>query len=189
LPLRTLSDLEDPLVRPIRTKQALGAEILTRATEWTGSALLSIGARLMTWGTPFNAVIAHVPGPRAPLYLLGSQMLEIHPHVPIMGTLGIGVALFSYEGTLSCAAPRADGPCPLGDPAVDPHGGVATSPIIGAEMPACSSYPPTRHRARPCIWGRATRSGAIRDSRAENRQRAGAGAAPVLQERTRRRRW
>jgi WS/DGAT/MGAT family acyltransferase len=83
------------------TKQALGAETLTQVTEWTGSALLSIGARLMTFGTPFNTVITNVPGPRTPLYLLESRLLEIHPHVPIMGTLGLGIALFSHEGTLS----------------------------------------------------------------------------------------
>jgi hypothetical protein len=83
------------------SKQALGADTLTRVTEWTGSALLSIGARLMTYGTPFNTVITNVPGPRMPLYLLQSRMLEIHPHVPIMGTLGLGIALFSYDGMLS----------------------------------------------------------------------------------------
>lgn len=83
------------------SRQALGADTLTRVTEWTGSTLLSLGARLMAYGTPFNTVITNVPGPRKPLYLLESRMLAIHPHVPIMGTLGIGVALFSYEGTIS----------------------------------------------------------------------------------------
>ena len=82
-------------------KSALGAETLTRVSEWTGSTLLSLGARLMTLGTPFNMVITNVPGPRSRLYLLRSRMLEIHPHVPLMGTLGLGIALFSYEGTLS----------------------------------------------------------------------------------------
>jgi WS/DGAT/MGAT family acyltransferase len=84
-----------------RSKQALAAEMLTRATEWTGSALLSIGARLILYGTPFNAVITNVPGPRTPLHLLESRLQEIHPHVPIAGTLGIGIALFSYDDTLS----------------------------------------------------------------------------------------
>jgi diacylglycerol O-acyltransferase len=36
-----------------------------------------------------------------PLYLLNSRMLEIHPHVPLAGTLGLGIALFSYEDKLS----------------------------------------------------------------------------------------
>ncbi len=83
------------------TKQALGAETLTRLGEWTGSGLLSLGARLANHGTPFNTVITNVPGPRTPLYLLGSRMLEIHPHVPLAGTLGLGIALFSYDDRLS----------------------------------------------------------------------------------------
>jgi WS/DGAT/MGAT family acyltransferase len=83
------------------TKRALGAETLTQATEWTGSGLLSLGARLMNLGTPFNLVITNVPGPRTKLHLLESRLLEIHPHVPLVGTLGLGIALFSYDGTLS----------------------------------------------------------------------------------------
>jgi diacylglycerol O-acyltransferase len=83
------------------SKSALGAETLTRVTEWTGSALLSLGARLVALGTPFNMVITNVPGPRTPLYMLESRLLEIHPHVPLMGTLGLGIALFSYDDTLS----------------------------------------------------------------------------------------
>ena len=100
-PLKRLEQIRRQTEELKRSRQALGADTLTRLTEWTGSALLSIGARLMTYGTPFNTVITNVPGPRVPLYLLGARMLEIHPHVPIMGTLGIGVALFSYGGMLS----------------------------------------------------------------------------------------
>jgi len=83
------------------SKSALGAETLTQVTEWTGSALLSVSARLLALGTPFNMVITNVPGPRLPLYLLDSPLLEIHPHVPLTGTLGLGIALFSYNHTLS----------------------------------------------------------------------------------------
>ena len=82
-------------------KSALGAETLTQVTEWTGSLLLSLGARLMNLGTPFNLVITNVPGPRTRLHLLESRMLEIHPHMPLLGTLGLGIALFSYDGAVS----------------------------------------------------------------------------------------
>lgn len=70
-------------------------------TEWTGSALLSLGACLITYGTPFNRVITNVPGPQVPLYLLGSRMQAAHPLVPLLSQLGLGIALFSYPGTLS----------------------------------------------------------------------------------------
>ncbi len=100
-PLARLAAIREATQELKRSKQALGAETLTQVTEWTGSALLSLGARLMTLGTPFNMVITNVPGPRHRLYLLESPLLEIHPHVPLMGLLGLGIALFSYDGTLS----------------------------------------------------------------------------------------
>jgi WS/DGAT/MGAT family acyltransferase len=83
------------------SKQALAVEALSQVNEWIGSGLLSLSSRLLNWGTPFNLVITNVPGPRTPLYLLESRLLEIHPHVPIAGQLGLGIALFSYQGTLS----------------------------------------------------------------------------------------
>jgi hypothetical protein len=74
---------------------------ITESSEWTGSLLLSLGARLSTLGTPFNLVVTNVPGPQLPLYMMESRLLEIHPHVPLMGRLGLGIALFSYDGALS----------------------------------------------------------------------------------------
>jgi WS/DGAT/MGAT family acyltransferase len=83
-----------------KSKQALGAETLTQATEWTGTTLLSLGAQIARVGRLFNIVVTNVPGPQLPLYLLGSRMLEIHPIVPLFGNLSMGIALFSYDGTL-----------------------------------------------------------------------------------------
>jgi diacylglycerol O-acyltransferase len=82
------------------SKQALGAEILTRVTDWTPSTLLALGARLAHRGLPFNLVVTNVPGPQVPLYLLGARMVEIYPLVPLFARLGLGVALFSYAGRL-----------------------------------------------------------------------------------------
>jgi WS/DGAT/MGAT family acyltransferase len=83
------------------SSQALAADTLTQATEWTGTTLLSLGARLMSLGTPFNMVITNVPGPRVPLYLLESRVLEAHAMVPLMSPLGLGIALFSYADRIS----------------------------------------------------------------------------------------
>ncbi len=91
---RTTAELKE-------SHQALGADTLSQVTEWTGSLLLSLGARLVTYGSPFNLVVTNVPGPRGPLYLLGARMLEAHPAVPLIGNLALGIALFSYGDTLS----------------------------------------------------------------------------------------
>jgi len=82
------------------SKQALGAEMLTRVTDWTPSTLLALGARLAHRGLPFNLVVTNVPGPQVPLYLLGARMVEIYPLVPLFARTGLGVALFSYQGRL-----------------------------------------------------------------------------------------
>ena len=100
-PLAALRRIHEQTEELKTSKQALGAEVLSQVTEWTGSGLLSMGSRLMNLGTPFNMVITNVPGPRIPLYLLDSPLREIHPHVPLIGTMGLGLALFSYAGTLS----------------------------------------------------------------------------------------
>jgi hypothetical protein len=41
-----------------------------------------------------------VPGPQFPLYLLGARLLELHPLVPLLDGIGLGIALFSYDGKL-----------------------------------------------------------------------------------------
>jgi diacylglycerol O-acyltransferase len=83
------------------SQAALGTESISQVTEWTGAGLLSLAARAINVSTPFNTVVTNVPGPQVPLYMLESRLLEIHPHVPLMGNLGIGIALFSYDGALS----------------------------------------------------------------------------------------
>ncbi len=100
-PRKQLAAIREQTRRLKQSKQALGAEVLTQMTEWTGSGLLSLGAQLLNLSTPFNMVVTNVPGPQTPLFLLDAPMREIHPHVPLIGTLGLGIALFSYAGTLS----------------------------------------------------------------------------------------
>jgi WS/DGAT/MGAT family acyltransferase len=51
---------------------------------------------------PFvHVVVTNVPGPAAPLFFLGAEMLEATPIVPLAGNLTIGIAALSYNGTLT----------------------------------------------------------------------------------------
>ena len=82
------------------SRQALGAELLTQATEWTGSTLLSVGVQILHRALPFNLIVTNVPGPQIPLHFLDAQLLECYPLVPLFRRQGLGVALFSYAGRL-----------------------------------------------------------------------------------------
>jgi WS/DGAT/MGAT family acyltransferase len=64
---------------------------------------------------PFNMVCTNVPGPQAPLYLLGRKMLTYYPYVPIGDFMGICCAMVSYNGAVyfgltgdSACAPDVD---------------------------------------------------------------------------------
>ena len=90
---RTTTELKE-------SKEAIGAEVLMQAAEWTPPTLLSLGARNITRTTPFNTVVTNVPGPQQPMYLLGARLLEVYPHVPLVDNLGLGIALMSYDGQM-----------------------------------------------------------------------------------------
>jgi WS/DGAT/MGAT family acyltransferase len=100
-PRRALSRIREQTERLKSSKDAMGAEVLTRVASWTPSTLLSIGARMMTRAFPFNLVVTNVPGPQQPLYLLGSRMLVNYGLVPLTDYLGLGIVIFSYDGKLS----------------------------------------------------------------------------------------
>jgi WS/DGAT/MGAT family acyltransferase len=82
------------------SKQAVGADVLMQAAEWTPSTILSLAARNLTRMTPFNTVVTNVPGPQQPMYMLGARLLEVYPHVPLVDNLGLGIALMSYDGRM-----------------------------------------------------------------------------------------
>jgi diacylglycerol O-acyltransferase len=99
-PRRRLARISERTAQLKDTKQAMGAEALTRAAEWTPSTLLSLGARMMMRALPFNIVVTNVPGPQVPLYMLGARMLDNYGQIPLVDYLGVGIVLFSYAGTL-----------------------------------------------------------------------------------------
>ena len=47
-----------------------------------------------------SAVMTNVPGPREQLHLKGSRLQHIMPWVPRAGSIGLGVSIFSYNGTV-----------------------------------------------------------------------------------------
>jgi len=62
---------------------------------------------------PFvNLVVTNVPGPPLPLYLLGAELLEAFPLVPLSANLSIGVAILSYNGALTISLNADADACP-----------------------------------------------------------------------------
>src|SRR5436305_1993081 len=85
-----------------RSQQAVAGEVLVSLSGFAPAVLLALGTRLALRfpQRSLNTVTTNVPGPQRPLYLTGRRMLEAVPFVPLAGQVRIGVAIFSYDGSL-----------------------------------------------------------------------------------------
>jgi WS/DGAT/MGAT family acyltransferase len=99
-PVRQFAAVRKATARLKETNQALGASTLVRLSAGAPATLVSMASRLAAGVRPFNMTVTNVPGPQFPLYLLGSKMVESYPLVPLWQGHGVGVALFSYAGTV-----------------------------------------------------------------------------------------
>lgn len=81
--------------------QAVGAEILTKITDFAPTTIASQAARLQPAQRFFNLVVTNVPGPQFPLYVLGRQMESIFPMVPLARHQGLCIGIMSYNGQVN----------------------------------------------------------------------------------------
>ena len=82
-----------------RTRQAVAADKLAGLADWAPPTLLVLAGRLMSnpqGGANIN--VTNVPGPQFPLYSGGSQLLEVWPFAPLYPSMGLGIAIVSYNG-------------------------------------------------------------------------------------------
>ena len=82
------------------TQHAMGATVLAQAAEWTTANLINLAAQFINRARRFNLIVTNVPGPPVPFYLLDAPMVAAYPHLPLFENQGLGIALFSYAGTL-----------------------------------------------------------------------------------------
>ena len=81
--------------------QAVGAEILTKLTDFAPSTIVAQAARLQPAQRFFNLVVTNVPGPQFPLYVLGRKMESIFPMVPLARRQALCVGIMSYNGQVN----------------------------------------------------------------------------------------
>jgi WS/DGAT/MGAT family acyltransferase len=83
------------------SKQAMGAEVISRLNDFAPPTLLAQAARINFSTRLFNLVVTNVPGPQVPLYVLGRELQDCFP----VGFLPPGQALFiaimSYNGGIN----------------------------------------------------------------------------------------
>jgi diacylglycerol O-acyltransferase / wax synthase len=85
-----------------QSKQAVAGDVLTSMSGFAPPLLLALGSRLVTLSPRLNMHTAttNVPGPQQAVHTLGRRMLKSYPFVPVVGSIRIVVAIFSYDGGL-----------------------------------------------------------------------------------------
>ena len=100
-PVARLDVVREELKRLKEGGQAVGAEVLTQLTGFAPPTIMDQASRLMSRQRFFNVVVTNVPGPQFPLYLLGRELKQPFPMVPLVRNQALGIALMSYNGRIN----------------------------------------------------------------------------------------
>ena len=102
-PVERLNAIREQMEGLKEDKQAVAGEVLTSLSGFAPPMLLALGMRAAVRLPQSNVhtVTTNVPGPQFPLYALGRRLIEAFPYVPIANQVRIGIAIFSYMGSLN----------------------------------------------------------------------------------------
>src|SRR5215210_2811927 len=100
-PVARLDLVREQLKDLKRGGQAVGAQVLTELSGFAPPTIMGQASRLMARQRFFNLVVTNVPGPQFPLYLMGEEMIETFPMVPLATNQALGIALLSYNGHIN----------------------------------------------------------------------------------------
>jgi WS/DGAT/MGAT family acyltransferase len=77
-----------------------GIDALLEVVDGLPAALVATLGQRLSLGRVANVIATNVPGPRETRWLCGARALELRPLVPLADGLGLGLAVFSYDGWL-----------------------------------------------------------------------------------------
>ncbi len=82
------------------SKQAVGAETLTRLQDFAPPTILAQASRLNFSTRAYNLLVTNVPGPQFPLYFIGRELQELAPVPFLAPDRALAVAIMSYNGSV-----------------------------------------------------------------------------------------
>jgi WS/DGAT/MGAT family acyltransferase len=80
------------------SKQALGAEVISRFNDFAPPTLLAQASRINFSTRLFNLIVTNVPGPQIPLYVVGRELQDVFPVAFLPENHALAIAIMSYNG-------------------------------------------------------------------------------------------
>jgi len=100
-PVRRLEVVKAEMDDLKESKQALGAEVISRFNDFAPPTLLAQAARINFSTRLFNLIVTNVPGPQLPLYVLGRELQDAFPIAFLPENHALAIAIMSYNGGLN----------------------------------------------------------------------------------------
>ena len=97
-PVRRLEAVTRAMRGLKQSKQALGAEVISRFNDFAPPTLLAQAARINFSTRLFNLTVTNVPGPQVPLHVLGRELEDVFPVGFLPPNQALFVAIISYNG-------------------------------------------------------------------------------------------
>src|SRR5262245_17542334 len=97
-PVKRLNVVRQAMDGLKESKQALGAEVISRFNDFAPPTLLAQASRINFSTRLFNLIVTNVPGPQMPLYVLGKELEEVYPVAFLPQNHCLAVAIMSYNG-------------------------------------------------------------------------------------------
>ncbi len=83
-----------------KSKQPVGAQLLMKLTGVLPGTIMKLVFPLLLRLRVFNLSVSNVLGPQFPLYVLGRELLNIIPYIPLNHVQALNVFVISYNGSL-----------------------------------------------------------------------------------------
>ena len=100
-PVQRLDRVREQMKDLKESRQALGAEVISRFNDFAPPTILAQAARINFSTRLFNMVVTNVPGPQVPIYLLGRELEDIFPVGFLPPDQTLFVAIMSYNGAVN----------------------------------------------------------------------------------------
>jgi diacylglycerol O-acyltransferase / wax synthase len=97
-PVKRLDSVRHAMDGLKESKQALGAEVISRFNDFAPPTLLAQASRLNFSTRLFNLIVTNVPGPQIPLYVLGRELQDVFPVAFLPENHALAIAIMSYNG-------------------------------------------------------------------------------------------
>jgi diacylglycerol O-acyltransferase len=96
-PVRRLLDIHMTMSDRKRSGEPEGGDSVLKAVSYAPQRVQHLVSRLVASPRVFNFVVSNIPGPREPMYMLGCELDEVYPIVPLTDRHGVSIGVTTIK--------------------------------------------------------------------------------------------